>query len=94
MHGWLFVMHEFIPKKIHQTHTGSWSLVKLKSTVSKTGYYIRASCILMRWPDGSTLGMALVALAQVQRATVDLFLITSRHAWLKILTQPRQLSFF
>ena len=21
------VMHEFIPKRIHQTHTGSWSLV-------------------------------------------------------------------
>ena len=24
----MFVMLEFIPKRIHQTHTGSWSLVK------------------------------------------------------------------
>ena len=24
----MFAMHEFIPKRIYQTHTGSWSLVK------------------------------------------------------------------
>ena len=46
------VMRKFIPKRIHQTHTGSWSLVKLQSTVTKTVYYKRGSYIIKRWPDG------------------------------------------
>ena len=59
----MFVMHEFIPKRIHQTHTGLWSLVNwLKGTMTK--YYIRGSCILMRWPDGLDIRNGL---GQVQR---------------------------
>ena len=60
----MFVMREFIPKRIHQTHTGSWSLVNW----DMMRYYIRGSCILMRWPDGLDIGNGL---GQVQRIRCD-----------------------
>ena len=52
------VMGEFIPRETHQTHTGSWSLVNWR-VLSLTGYYIRDTWILMRWPDGLDLGIGL-----------------------------------
>ena len=48
-------LHEFIPRKIHGWQTGQWSVV-LRLNINckcslKMGYYIRGSCILMRWSD-------------------------------------------
>ena len=46
------VMCEFIPKRIYTSDTHRLLVTSyLKSAVTKTGYYIRDSCILMRWPD-------------------------------------------
>ena len=46
----IIVMCECIPKRIHQTQTGWLSLVNWEHFL-KMGYYIRGTCILMRWPD-------------------------------------------
>ena len=55
------------PKKYDGYIQASGLLVNWERSLN-TGYYIRGSCIdlLMRWPDGLDLGMALVALALVQ----------------------------
>ena len=36
-HGGCCVMREFIPKRIHQTHTGSWSLVNWRALLLRLG---------------------------------------------------------
>ena len=55
---YMYVMREFVPKRICQTHTGSWSLVN--------------SCILMRWPDGLDIGRGLGQVQRLKRDSLTM----------------------